>query len=588
MTDTSTFDRLVAELTNEERRLMLERIESGIEIREATPPQREEFAPVDLDEEFRTFPLWRRFWIWIRSMFAGTSRYELMRRDEMQRLLSEAEREAPQLVRARDRRVTQAFLGEVELLRKSSRYFSSALSHALGRRKPEFFALLAGIEIPELRERLIRETDPFHLAEGEENPGHHRIKQHAVQNLDEATTVVPGPAAERLEEHARALASLYALSEFDFGRFHVWREESYENEGRPDLASGEEGAAGSGLPHESDEGPKIEEIGESITELAGVLQSLASSRFSTRLLETLWIFLSEDAVTKPAEEVDQLQEAVERGKRHVEAIFESAERLPLDKLAKYVNGDVNYRIPATVGPDSWKELVRNYWNTRIDRQITIFRIEQEIREVASGASEVLGGVPRPFSGYSEHSRIGRGLHALSLGVCEQIANTLYPQRLQRPLYRLLIDGEFYKQENREEYDAAYTVLNALAGRIEEIRKLLAPEGEVERATREAQNSKSYSERSEKIEQATKPLHDQAKSIVRETHSALKSVSQILYGILYGEVGGRYDTLSNLGEIGGREHDSLMRQFDNVLNISNSLAETLDSLLQAEEKLADRL
>jgi uncharacterized protein YwgA len=63
---------------------------------------------------------------------------------------------------------------------------------------------------------------------------------------------------------------------------------------------------------------------------------------------------------------------------------------------------------------------------------------------------------------------------------------------------------------------------------------------------------------------------------------------VLYGILYGEVGGRYDTLSNLGQIGGREHDTLMRQFDAVLSSSNTLLENLSKLLDSEDKLREKL
>jgi hypothetical protein len=319
-----------------------------------------------------------------------------------------------------------------------------------------------------------------------------------------------------------------------------------------------------------------------------MLRSLTLCQVGPRPLEALWLFTQEDTVTDPGDEAQPLEAAVNRGKRHVEALFDCATRLPLEKLARYGNGDLNYRVEPTIGPDAWRELVKRFWTGRIDSLISLFRVESDIRGSIDALSGSLGAAPQVFPGYPESAPIGHGIHALSLGVIDTLASSLFPRLYQRPLYRLLIDGEFYKEENREEFNRAYEWLTGLAEQLQAFRDKLGPEGSVQKQLEEVYRLNSHRERMERWTAVTRPVHQEARTLVDHTLTALRSLSHVLYGILYGEVGGRYDTLSNLGQIGGREHDTLMRQFDAVLSSSNALLENLSKLLDSEDKLREKL
>jgi hypothetical protein len=84
------------------------------------------------------------------------------------------------------------------------------------------------------------------------------------------------------------------------------------------------------------------------------------------------------------------------------------------------------------------------------------------------------------------------------------------------------------------------------------------------------------------------LDEEAEALVRRTADQLRSISEILYGILYGEVGSQYDTLENLGDIGGRGHETLMRQFDAAQDKCRFFSEQVYRLLDLENKIARRL
>ncbi len=60
-----------------------------------------------------------------------------------------------------------------------------------------------------------------------------------------------------------------------------------------------------------------------------------------------------------------------------------------------------------------------------------------------------------------------------------------------------------------------------------------------------------------------------------------TLSKVLNGVLHGEVGGYYDTLSNLQEIGGRHNKNYLEALDRALVGCRSAAGILGKLFDLE-------
>ncbi|MFP4644442.1 MAG: DUF5312 family protein, partial [Spirochaetales bacterium] len=138
--------------------------------------------------------------------------------------------------------------------------------------------------------------------------------------------------------------------------------------------------------------------------------------------------------------------------------------------------------------------------------------------------------------------------------------SLYP-----PLRTLQTKGDFYKGENRTEFDNAFETLRAAPNRLNQLKSQVAPDGVFGKRLQEI-GLQGYS--ADRIVELRKPVIDEVNQIVRRLVSdvitALRSLDNVMNGILHGEVGGSYDTLSNLSSIEGRETDRYLRALEDVL------------------------
>ncbi len=76
---------------------------------------------------------------------------------------------------------------------------------------------------------------------------------------------------------------------------------------------------------------------------------------------------------------------------------------------------------------------------------------------------------------------------------------------------------------------------------------------------------------------------EAAELVQRTINSLKTLNKILNGILYSEAGGKYDTLSNLGYIGGKENDVLKKDWEKIISLSYESSTVLMELASVHRR-----
>ena len=64
-------------------------------------------------------------------------------------------------------------------------------------------------------------------------------------------------------------------------------------------------------------------------------------------------------------------------------------------------------------------------------------------------------------------------------------------------------------------------------------------------------------------------------------NAFRSIGSVLEGVLYGTVGGSYDTISNLGQLGAPDAKGLTRKLESVHVRSKSITNLLSEMVNLE-------
>jgi hypothetical protein len=553
---------------------------------------------------FAELGFFRQMLVVLRSVFTGKSRDEVIVSDVLKQLLQEIRRQSPNMIDAGRAMLLPDFFAALERVQRIAQFFATPVRKAFGKRKPEFIAVLAGLEMPEARQQLISETDPFVVASAEDERSDYEIKQQLWQNLEHVFSFLPPHGQEAMDDDVLVLGVLHELVEFDFdavlgvaqrpgssaGWDGSWSAESSTGTGDPSRAE----SSSASLEAAQSAGERwravpISELSEHLIELAGILKPLEGVSVSVTPLEALTLFSHDQELDRTDQSFHtEVEKQVRRGMEQFQLLVEFLGTVRLFDLARYAAGDVNYVLQAKSGGENWRSLLRAFWTDRIERFHQAFRMERERMELAETVSEGLQARPEPDPSYPAPSPLPYGKHALSVRVLQQFAEEVFEPVLVKPLQVLRVEGAFYKQANREEFDAAFEGLQNLAQAVGAVKARFGEDGETRRAIAAAEEEVTRDGRDERVRKAIDALDEEAEALVRRTADQLRSISEILYGILYGEVGSQYDTLENLGDIGGRGHETLMRQFDAAQDKCRFFSEQVYRLLDLENKIARRL
>ena len=80
------------------------------------------------------------------------------------------------------------------------------------------------------------------------------------------------------------------------------------------------------------------------------------------------------------------------------------------------------------------------------------------------------------------------------------------------------------------------------------------------------------------------IDSEARVILDDSFAHLQTLKLILNGILYSEMGGKYDTISNIGYIGGRENQPLLKDWEKILKVVTQGLEILNDIRAVELNL----
>ena len=565
MADFTVLDRLTRTLSSSEREDMLQRLRGAAAI-EREPAVQPEFEPLDVEQVLERYGLLRRLMVFLRSLISGRNRLEVVADDLLSELGASIRSANPGIVDLRRNRLLDPFQQQIERLRDSARFFAAPLELGWNRDRPQFLAFLLGLDAPDVQRRLIAETNPERVAEDEPGIEEYQLKKKLHNNALQILELMPYHERDTLYANARFLKALDRLSHFAY-------EEILNSFGED-----EHGAASAPLHM----------LAEPLTRLLQVVQALHENP-SQRVLQAVALFARDDDLDRGGAAAEaELVALVQRGNHNLRVIWDIVDDLPLHDLVRYARREINFSIAAASGGEDWFALVKRFWRQRVDRLFSHYHFRQQKLRVLEQAREYSDGVePTPIEGYPSASA-EHGKHAASLGVVRAVMLGPFATMMHQPLKTLLIDGKFYKEANRDEYTAAFDGLLEVQQAVDALESRLSASGDIGRRRAAIENDPAPREiRMQNLAELAAQVDQIAERCVIDALDHLRVLAEVIHGILYGEVGGSYDTLSNLGTIGGRSHQKLMQQLDAVMQRATVCRDGIGKLYDIENSVARR-
>jgi hypothetical protein len=545
------FDNLVAELSSEERSLLLDRIKSVMPV-SAEPLYSAQAAPGAADAlaiKADELGLLTRFVLFLRGLFSGKSRDELIREDELKEIGRRVELRFPGLIDRRHGLILEPAADALRGLRDAARFFYDALDRSVERDRSAFYAFLASIELPDTHERLLEDADPAAIAaamtETRGDFSEADVRQAAMSAYDLIFSDLSEKGRRAMYQDLRSVLFLKRLSGFLFDRLiGVFREEA--------------GPAGKAAA-------SYFEVRELLLDLGDILFSMSEPP-STSLMEAIFFFADRDELGKQKTDPAAVLGAdMAKASAALDKIRAFNAALPLRDLLRLVSGDPGYTPKELPGGEDWLATYKAFWRERIDAALGEWRSEHRNKALVEEIAAFVGE-PGPAGFQNISAKEDGSAPPLRIGMALTFLDAFYRgpflRELNRPMKVVLVDGEFYRKDNRVEYTDAYDALLRIPESLAALDKLLGPEGELGSAwaSAGAELGGTASKR-RKLQTVSRSAEEEAERIVKRAGFALLTMTRILHGFLKGEAGGRYDSLANLSYIDGKSNKEFLRSLD---------------------------
>ncbi len=541
MADQTAFDTLVLELAPHERAELLSRLNRITTV--SNEPlhvfSAHDAEHVDYSSAYRGLGFVSKAIIFLKSLFTGVSKEDLVKERILKSVAHAADSAAPGMADMRRRVFLDPFLDELLALKAASRYFYDLLDRSLEKNRAQFFSFLASLRFERTHLELSTEADPYVFFERNALASEGDVRMAVYAAMESALSRMEEDYRRLMLQDVRNLHCLKKLSGFLFDR--LINAFQTGTTGRKELSF--YGAA-----------EQLEELG---------ILLLALEPPSPKLMEAILAFdLGDQTGHKDFDFEEAVKAELANASKALSAIRSFNARVPLEKYLKLTNEDPNWHCPGFSGGEDWYALFKSYWKDRIDRRYQKFVAERRVRQLENDIQAMVGASP---SSWLEHlSELGTEASppvrfARTLRFLEAFYHQVFLNDINKVLKLVLLDGEFYKRDNRLDFTDAYNGILQIGESLKTFDKRLAPDGELGSTYFHAKNELIPLQiKKRKIESAVMSADTEAEGIIRKANDSMIKMQLIVKGILSGEARGKYDSLSNLSSLDGKANKDFQR------------------------------
>jgi hypothetical protein len=555
------FNRLVSELSLAERLNLLEKLngQSNISQDPLYHQEDDESSLTDIETRYTQLPWYYHLWYFILGLFKAQAPLKLFEDSQVASIGRAIDEEAPGLYDFQKRRLLPSFFAQLEYLKNSARFFYTALDTSVNRDQGAFYAFLGSLEMGPVHERLRTETDPNII--GEHNPGasETEIRQMAFRSMEEAMAEITEDLRGAMYFDARSLHCLKELASFLFDRIMMAF------------------AFDSSVNGQACSAAVVKDL---LTDLNNILFSLKVIP-PMPLLESLFIFLLQEQSADPGFDINkEIRVLLLRADEALSVIRAFNRQVPLTAILRCATRNMALAPREISGGEDWFMIYREYWKRRIETMFADYMRNRRHRELLDSFRYFLKGTNLKILGntLSDANPDGmsiKGTFALSFLLT--FYSVVFMADINKVLRPILIDGEFYKKENRTEFTERYNDLIKLEDDIKKFEQAISPSGDLgKRYIQARQDMSSLPVKRRKIQLVIEEASDEVVKILERARTASRSMINILNGILGKDAKGKYDTLANMSKLAGKGSrfavsiGETIQQFQKVLQLLDDI------------------
>ncbi len=556
MKDKDVFNRLVLELTPVERKELLSKI-GPVEVFQEPMIDFSRGEEVDLEKEFYSMGFLERIIIFFRSIISGEDKLQLTEEIILKKIEREIKSECGGIISYKNGQLLPPFREELLKLAESVRYFDSWLKNSYFTNREDFIIFLGSLQMPEIHQQL---SVAVSFEEAEKRTGLSNlsdIKREVSISLESTLDLVSGDLRKTMYLHAQTLHLLGELVLYDF--------ESLIGQFRERSKNGETNCF----------------FGAARNLLEKLTNILTSFRMSPDaiVLEAIFLFANQNLRATDEETFqNDLKKFLNNSKRNLEAVKKFNKRTMPVKLMKLITENIGYQPVKVSGGEDWYNIYTRYWNNLADIAFRKYSAEKRKLRIYEELRRFNKSDKLPELDNYKYT------YQYSTGFLNEFIREQFSSIMNEILKKILVDGRFYKKQNKDDFTDSYSRLLGLYEKLNKFDQKMSPQGEIgSQLAAIEQEMAGTSVRRKKEASFIEAADMEAREIIRTGIEAMAMLKLILYGILHGRAGGQYDSLSNINRLVTVESRDFIIDLNNVYTKLEDSCRILGDIMDLEEE-----
>jgi len=556
----TNFDKLINNLSTIEKKELLEKMELSLDLSQEPLVAQEEVSETEFQQnqlDYESLNVIQKILLFFHSLISQKDIPTLLKEHKVNALRKKYFLNSD-LADFKAQVLRKSFYDELVKLKDPCRFFRKPLRKIFSYEgKQDFYAFIGGVILPDLQRELLERTDPWILEKSDMARKSSEIKAEIDEFFNMKMESISDLDCSIMNEACQSLYSLHLLASFDLGSI-LKNFDSSITGGEPMC--------------------RVSDVHESLLELAGIIKSLIKPP-SVRTLEAL--FLYENTEDGPGE---GLRRKMTVADTFLSYIRDFNKEIPLELLVRVLSGDLTKAAQSPPVVDDWFRLYRKFWSSRISRNYAIFVNERKKSDSEKDICSMTGvRYIKPIEKYSrDHYFPGSpAMYEKSLAFIQSFLTEILPNGLYSTFLIIRKEGEFYKKDNKAEFEKVILYLEILGKKFSSLKSVvikdnfpidhsLFPGGVEEDTYRNA------------VENALVHLDMEVEPLISGFISHMRLLSKIMQGIVIGD-GGAYDTLSNISSIGGKSNTELRETFKILSVMIEKMLRYISEMKALEEK-----
>lgn len=534
--------------------MMLERIRATVPVSTEPVLKPADRHSVDLEQEYKRLGWFQRLAVLLESWFSGADRFQVTHRRMIREVRSRLATQARGLIDPRRDLVLPGLAKELEEVRARLMVLATPCQQAAANR-PLFVATLLSMVENRVHGDLLAASDPFQHAEVHGVMDPDPVRRACERAIAALLGGISQPSRDQLYAGLRFVDVVLRASRFGF---------------RPLIEQ----------IRADDDGVPAAEVARELLSFLGVLAQITQPP-SIATLEALVVMdhpeVMADANSTGNETIERFVHAAEDALARIRLFHK---RVPGQLTLQYLRGDINATFPEPSGGEDWQTQLGQFWHERLSSRLRDYSRSRQSQSILDGLRELTGEPESPDLVYRNPDTGEPGTYDLALRVLREALGRPWAEVMLPELRTVIADGVFYKPDNREEFRRSIGQIASLPARLASFARAWGPGSPADPEAISGSETGAAEASSDDV-----PLPDglppdsgtadqEAREIIRDAVPAVQSLAAVLNGILYSSPGARYDTLSNLGQLGGRRNPQVRKGLERALLSARSLEQML--------------